>query len=34
VEPWLDTTTNRWRGGFSGDRDTYHEPLADAAALK
>jgi subtilisin family serine protease len=34
VEPWLDATTNRWRGGFSGDRDTYHEPLADAAALK
>jgi len=34
VEPWLDATTNRWRGGFSGDRDTFHEPLADAAALK
>ncbi|MCX6878249.1 MAG: S8 family peptidase [Verrucomicrobia bacterium] len=33
VEPWLDTTTNRWRGGFSGDRDLYHEPLADAAGL-
>lgn len=33
VEPWLDTATNRWRGGFSGDRDTSHEPLADAAGL-
>ncbi|MEI6675174.1 MAG: S8 family serine peptidase [Verrucomicrobiota bacterium] len=33
VAPWLDTTTNRWRGGFSGDRDTSHEPLADAAGL-
>jgi subtilisin family serine protease len=33
VEPWLDTTTNRWRGGFSRDRDTSPEPLADAAGL-
>ena len=32
VEPWLDTT-GRWRGGFSGDRDTTHEPLVDAAGL-
>lgn len=32
VEPWQDST-GRWRGGFSGDRDTYREPLADAAGL-
>jgi subtilisin family serine protease len=32
VEPWLDAT-NRWRGGFSGDRDLFPEPLADAAGL-
>ena len=32
VEPWLDTT-GRWRGGFSGDPDTTHEPLVDAAGL-
>jgi len=32
VTPWLDST-NRWRGGFSGDRDTSPEPLADAAEL-
>jgi subtilisin len=33
VAPWLDATTNRWRGGFSADRDTSREPLADAAGL-
>lgn len=33
VTPWLDSTTNRWRGGFSGDRDTTPEPLVDAAGM-
>jgi subtilisin len=32
VVPWLDAT-GRWRGGFSGDRDTSPEPLVDAAGL-
>jgi len=32
VEPWQDST-GRWRGGFSGDRDIYAEPLVDAAGL-
>jgi subtilisin family serine protease len=32
VVPWLDPT-GRERGGFSADRDSYAEPLADAAGL-
>jgi subtilisin family serine protease len=32
VVPWLDPT-GRERGGFSADRDTNAEPLADAAGL-